>query len=150
MSRKSTASYTAAFKYIEEKIFQLRPTSFMTDYECAMRKGLIAVYPGAQLHACWFHFAQAVRRKASKIPNFLKELARDENLNRIFHKFLALPLLPHDQIINAFSMQKMAIECRTKTNIFKEFIEYYSKQWLKKVSHSFIFNMCMCAMCVRN
>lgn len=134
MSRKTSAAYTAVFKFIEENIFELNPKSFMTDYESAMRKGLMAVYPSVQLNACWFHYSQAVVRKASKIPNFFKELRKDENLDRIFHKFLALPLLPHHEIFNAFTMLKMAIECRSKTHIFEPFLQYFSRQWLVKVS----------------
>lgn len=134
MIRKTSAAYAAVFKYIEENICKLNPTSFMTDYECAMRNGLRAVYPNAKLHACWFHYTQAVRRKSSKIPNFFKELAKHEYLNRIYHKFLALPLLPQHEIMNAYSMLKMAIECRSETNIFEEFLQYFSKQWLQRVS----------------
>lgn len=134
MSRKTSAAYTAVFKYIDENIFQMNPKSFMTDYETAMRIGLAAVYPSAELNACWFHYSQAVVKKSSKIPNFFKELRKDESLDRIFHKFLALPLLPHYEINNAFSMLKMAIECRSKTHIFQPFLEYFSRQWLEKVS----------------
>jgi hypothetical protein len=144
MSRKTTASYIAVFKYIEEKIFQLKPISFMTDYERAMRRGLYAVYPNATLNACWFHYSQAVGRKASKIPNFFKELAKDENLDRIYHKFLAFPLLPHAQTLNAFAMLKLAIDCRSKTHIFEPFIRYFSKQWLEKVSNNKKINLYKC------
>lgn len=131
MNRKTTAAYTAVFQFIEANICKLNPISFMTDYECAMRNGLRAVYPDAELHACWFHYTQAVRRKASKMPNFFKEVAKDDYLNRTYHKFLALPLLPQHEIMNAYNMLKMAIQCRSSTNIFEEFLQYFSKQWLE-------------------
>lgn len=134
MNRKTTAAYTAVFEFIEANICKLNAISFMTDYESAMRNGLRAVYPDAELHACWFHYTQAVRRKASKMPILFKELAKNEHLNRIYHKFLALPLLPPHEIINAYNMLKMAIECRAQTNIFEEFLQYFSKQWLERVS----------------
>lgn len=134
MSRKTTASYAAAFKYIDENIFKLRPTSFMTDYERAMRNGLTAVYPEAKMRACWFHFTQALRRYAAKIPNFFKELAKDKKLNKIYHKFLALPLLPDNEIKNAYSMLKMTIQCLSKTDIFQPFLDYFERQWLLNVS----------------
>lgn len=64
MSRKSTDSYTAAFNYINDNIFELNAASFMTDYECGMRTALAL---SAELRDCWFHYCQAIRRKCSKI-----------------------------------------------------------------------------------
>lgn len=133
MTRKTRASYSAVFRYIEENIFHLHPTSFTTDYECAMRKGLADIYPLAKLLSCWFHYTQAIRRRSSKIENFFKEILSDEKLNGIYHMFLALPLLPDYHIREAFNMLKMTIDCLQKTDIFCVFLAYFERQWLQKV-----------------
>lgn len=126
--------YQRIFKYIEENIYNLEPESFTTDFEKAMRKGLQSVYGNISLIACWFHYTQALRRRCSKIGHFFETLSRDENANRIFHKVMALPLLPTDHIRSAFNMLKLALQCIGANGVFDEFFKYFERQWLKNVS----------------
>lgn len=139
MSRKTEESYVSIFKYIEEKIFSLEAASFTTDYEVAMRNAIKRIYEDAILVSCWFHYSQALRRKCSKINTFFFHAARNETLNRIFHKFLAIPLLPPNKIKEAFALLKLALECIEPRKPLTEFIKYFEKQWLRKVN---IVNIC--------
>lgn len=66
MSCKKQKCYEHVFKYIDEDICRLNGT-FMTDYEYAMRNALAIQYPQAKLRCCWFHFCQAVKKKAAKL-----------------------------------------------------------------------------------
>lgn len=133
MNRKTRASYVAVFQYIEDNIFRLNPASFTTDYEQAMRTALTEIYPLAKFLACWFHYTQALRRKSSQIKNFFKEISKNKKLDRIYHMFLALPLLPSNRIREAFNMLKMTIDCLQKINVFHDFLIYFERQWLQKV-----------------
>lgn len=56
MSRKTEEAYTHLFRYNEENVCHLRPTSCMTDFEFAMRNAIRTVYPNCTVYACWFHF----------------------------------------------------------------------------------------------
>lgn len=134
MSKKTEESYAHIFEYIEQNIFQLEPDSFTTDYEKAMRNGLKSVYKNALLVACWFHFCQALRRKCSKIPDFFKHVSSNEAADRLFHKFLALPLLPSDKIREGFAMLKLGLQCMEPREPYEKFLKYFETQWLKNVS----------------
>lgn len=133
MTKKSTEAYKAVFAYINDNIFDLNASSFMTDYESGLRKALKEMYPTAKMVSCWFHFCQAVRRKCSKIPNFFAKIQKNEAAERLFLKFLALPLLPADKILEAFNMLKLAANA-TSGIPFKSFLKYFESQWLQKVS----------------
>lgn len=58
MTGKTVIEYTAVFKYLHENIMPLNYTTFMSDYEQALRKGFSNVVPGVQMTACWFHFTK--------------------------------------------------------------------------------------------
>lgn len=86
MSRKTELVYRKVFQYIDSNIITLKCNSFMTDYETAMRNVLKKVSPYAELFACWFHFAQACRRQASKNDNFIGKIQIMMNILS-FHYF---------------------------------------------------------------
>lgn len=94
MSRKTQESYTHLF--IKAHIFDLKPTSFMTDYERAMRNGLHAVWPDAGMFACWFHYCQAIKKHASQIPQFMTIARSDGDRIKLYYEIMCLPLLPAD------------------------------------------------------
>lgn len=133
MSKKTEEAYHNLFKYIEDRIFNLEADSFTTDYEKAMRNGVKSVYPNVVMVACWFHYTQAVRRKCSKIGNFFYQCSNNEIIDRLFDKFLAIPHLPPNNIREAFSLLKLAVNCMTNKEPFEEFLKYYEKQWQRKV-----------------
>ena len=131
MSRK-TEAYKGVFTYIENNVCSLKCRSFMTDYETAMRNALRAVYPETSLFACWFHFCQACKRQASKFEGFVTRLRQDKELQKIYAKFLAVPLIPSEDINQAFDM--LCHEANAKDRqFFKRFINYFRRQWILKV-----------------
>lgn len=133
MSRKTEESYLNVFKYIDSNIISLNCKSFMTDYEVAMRNAIKSVSKNAQLYTCWFHFCQACRRYVSGITGFLIALRSNQKLRKIFNKFLSIPLLPPQNIPEAFDIV-CAEANKEDPKLFKIFIKYFQKQWLKKVN----------------
>ena len=68
MTRKTSELYTAIFYKIHTLAPQFAPTKAMADFEDASVRGLHAVYGDqVQVSGCWFHYAQAVGKKAKKI-----------------------------------------------------------------------------------
>lgn len=135
MTSKKQIAYVALFRYIEKNICQLDPLSFMTDYETSSRNALRVVYPAVDLKGCYFHFTQAVQRKGAnlqKSEQFFKKINETGDMNRLFHKFLALPLLPHTNIIEAFNNLKCV--AATYGSTFTNFIKYFEQQWIIEVS----------------
>lgn len=133
MTRKTRESYTAVLRYIEDNIYKLQPVLFMTDFETAMRNALSVVYENVRIRGCWFHYCQAIRRKCAKINKFFNELDKYPDAKKIYHKFLALPLLPAMHITTAYEMLRMAAE-KNHAKIFEAFLKYYGLQWLGRVS----------------
>lgn len=131
MSRKTTVAYAHIFNYIENNIITLRCHSMMTDYEVAFRKALRELHTDIVLNGCWFHFCQAIRRKAMTIK-VLSALLRtgDVTTKKLFFKFMALPLLPANKIEEGFQLLKIET---AEIPEFQEFVDYFDKQWMQKV-----------------
>lgn len=67
MSNKSQVYYSYVFEYIHNNIIELNNSTFVTDYEKAMRNALKKLYPNAKFYNCHYHFYQAVKKKAYKL-----------------------------------------------------------------------------------
>lgn len=133
MSRKTEAAYTAVFKYLHENVMPLHGLSFMSDYEKALRNGFSNVVPNLHMSACWFHFTQACKRKAMKLPKMIKSIRADKKAESIYRQLLCLPLLPAQEIEGAFAMLKLRALASNLIE-FQDFFKYYEHQWLIKVN----------------
>lgn len=134
MSRKSERCYVHLFQTLQQ-MFPLNGHSVMTDFELAMRNAIRTVYPHIKLYTCWFHFCQAAKRKASQLMNLVHHMKSNANIRNAYYKLLALPLLPASEIIACFQMIKSQV---ADEKVFKPFLRYFERQWIKKVI-SFIF-----------
>lgn len=105
MTKKPQAAYTHLLTTIE-KTWSLKPTSIATDFEKGLRNALQQQYPGAVLIGCWFHYAQALLRKAKKIGGFLHFLKTNAIAKKLYRKLKNLPLIREDKIIQAFTIFK--------------------------------------------
>lgn len=132
MSKRTKKVYKSVFKFINAKIFNLNGAkTFYTDFETATRNALNEKFPHAKIKLCHFHFAQAVRRKATKINGFIDFLRENTAAKRIYYQLMYLPLLPAKCILSIFE------EISTKANVisqvkFEEFLKYYAKQWIRR------------------
>lgn len=134
MSRKTQACYEALFKFLHDNVLPLTCNSFMTDYERAMGNALQTLYPDSDFYHCWFHFSQALRRRCSTYKTFYKNIKKNPKAVKCYLKLRALPLLPAVDIIEAFNLVKAEINTLPERIHFATLLEYYEKQWLKKVN----------------
>ena len=58
MTSKSQALYTAVFQKLRELAPGFRPTTFMADFERALRGALTDCFPGCRICGCLFHYSQ--------------------------------------------------------------------------------------------
>lgn len=128
MTRKTEAAYTHVFQNIENTLFKLEPTSVMSDYERALRNALRTVYPNAQIIGCWFHFCQAVGKHCKKISGLKAKLDSDFGANKLYHKFLTLPLIRLDLITGAIAL--LVAESLQFGPEFATFVAYFQRQWV--------------------
>lgn len=132
MSKRTQIAYTRVFKYIDQHICSLQCVRFYTDYETAMKNALRACFPDSELVSCWFHFTQAVRKKASKMPDLFHLIRTDTKATTLYYKFQALPLLRPDLIDEAFfNLSNAALEYNKEA--FEPFVTYFNRQWIQKV-----------------
>lgn len=122
----------------------LNGATFITDYEASLRKAIKTSFTDTKLYGCWFHFCQAVRRQVTTKHKPLAQLIRqDSKASLEYHKLLSLPLLPAAHIVGAFEKIKDDIEKIDRNFRFSDFLDYFEKQWLTKVS-TFKENLSYC------
>lgn len=85
----------------------MKPASFMSDFEAALRNAIRTVY-ACETHGCYFHFTQAVRKNASQTAGFFDAINDDDVKSRVYHQLLALPLLPKERLVEGFNHCKEA------------------------------------------
>lgn len=138
MSNKSQLAYEHAFNFFEKNVFKLSEAgSFTTDYELAMRAALKKINPDEQMVACYFHFAQACKKRAAQL-GLQGPISSNSNMQSIYYRLLSLPLLPAKYILPAFTKiqsEARKIKCRN----FRSFLAYYNRQWIVKVSNAHTF-----------
>lgn len=142
MTSKSTDAYKSVFNYIENNIFELKATSFMTDFESSMRAAINLCYPNADLYGCWYHFKAAVRRRC--LQEGLSRMTKENPFAQtIYRMLLNLPLLPPESIEAGY---KSIVEMAQNKNLlegFKHIFLYFQNFWLRIVSlFSFIIFHC--------
>lgn len=131
MTRKTQKTYEHCLCYVHENVFSLRCESIITDYEIAMRQALKEVVPGIKLLGCWFHFAQAIRRKVASICELFELVRTNDKIRHVYYKIISIALLPFDKIERAFN--ELALEGLELTKHFTPFVKYFRNQWLKRV-----------------
>lgn len=135
MSKKTKRAYQHVFNYIKENLIDLEGESIMSDFEIAMRRALKEVFPETKLLSCWFHFTQAAKKRAMQSPQLIPYLLRNKEAREIYVKLLSLPLLPWYDIDEEFKKLKI-VALANHRNFYLDFINYYERQWIKKVKNT--------------
>lgn len=133
MSRRTTDAYAAALQYVNDNIIELNGRGIIIDFEKAMRAGIRKVSPNIPILGCWFHFAQALRRKMASFPNLFTLIRNNPAAKVIFRKFQSLALLPYDKINDAFVYLLREALQEKKMKEFSPFIAYFKKEWMEIV-----------------
>ncbi|XP_018798277.1 PREDICTED: uncharacterized protein LOC108974720 [Bactrocera latifrons] len=135
MDKKLQKNYGDIFSYINENVFELSAKSFLTDFEVILQMAIRNKLTVGKIYGCWFHYCQAIRRNISyKWKQLASSIRNNQNASTIYHKILALPLLPATQISAAFGNIKEELVNTNMQELFTPFITYYEKQWLRKVT----------------
>lgn len=142
-TRKTAKSYEAIFKFIEDRIFKLKPKGFMTDFEDGMRKAIRKCWRDSAIQGCWFHYCRAIFRMVRK-KGLTRLHKKNMNVRTIIKSIMSLPLLPADKIregfmaITAFARKKKLLQ---KLGKMFSYVESY---WLNSqvcLNYQHIFNI---------
>lgn len=132
MSSKSTEAYEAVFKFIENNVFKMNPSEFMTDFEAGMRKAINKCYPNAILRGCWYHFKAALRRRFISLHMF-RLITDDSSARQIYRMLSNLPLLPPLAIAMGYAIIKEEARSAKLTKVFRKIFIYFERYWLQLV-----------------
>lgn len=132
MTSKSTKAYQSVFQYIENNVFHLEPSQFLTDFEAGLRKALKLCFPSAIILGCWFHYCSAIRRKVLSLGLY-KLIADNRNALSIYKKMMCLPLLPPESILEGYETILNEAEMNRLFKTFKKVFEYFEAFWLREV-----------------
>jgi len=137
MSGKHENCYLAAFSALNVVCrglkLLIKPKYIMTDFEKGLRNALEWIYPEAQLLGCYFHFCRCLWFYAAK--NGLKSQSRIITTKKIISLLKILPHLDEKDRKEVFEEIKESFKNTEKS--FKDFLEYYKKNWLTRYSISF-------------
>lgn len=129
MQNRKQKLYAKVFKYLRD-IHQIQPSIVMMDFEKASRNAAKLIWKTASIRGCWFHFCQALRRKAMKIPKLARKLQKDKITKVIVHMFMALALLPLSSIREGLIQ---IIRFQKKKKLYQSFFSfnrYFMRFWM--------------------
>ncbi|XP_071568719.1 uncharacterized protein [Temnothorax nylanderi] len=125
MKNKNTEDYIEILKQITNTV-NIKPVTIISDFERAERKALQVVFPCAKIIGCFFHYSQALVRKADKC-GIIK--GKEKELGWGLIKLLkCLAFLPETYIEEGFQLIHGIIfhDCKN----LKPFIQYYKETWI--------------------
>lgn len=151
MTRKTSECYKAVFDFIERNLFKLQPNEIITDYENGMRKAIKECWPEVELHGCWFHYCQAIRKRCRK-HNLTKLLKKNRSAKIIQKSIMSLPLLPAELIKEGYDCIKKFARKKRQFKRFNALFKYFERYWLKQVPNAYFIyfsniNLCYTWMC---
>ena len=100
MQNRTEQSYGMLFEAIRDHMPEARqegPARFSTDFELASMNAFTEVFHNTNPSYCFFHFSQSLFRAASATEGNGTELRAQ------FHALLALPFVPVDHVVPAFT-----------------------------------------------
>ncbi|CAD6233239.1 GSCOCG00012270001-RA-CDS, partial [Cotesia congregata] len=132
MTSKSSSAYTAGLTYFKDTLApHIQPQTIITDFEASLRYSVNLTFPQAHNVGCYFHFCQALIKKLKQFDLFrlCKEWIPGQIIIR---KFMALALLPHQDIVPAYNWLITNLPADIQ-QIFGMFIRYFRRYWLTTV-----------------
>ena len=130
MTSRRAAAYAEIFKTLKREAPAFQPTSYMGDFDGAMRSAIRQLFPNIRIHGCLFHYAQCIVRKASDHDVGLSsDIRRTGPILKKFLAFGSLPLLPPDRIDEVFEQcATEALDISPRVGFFPhDFIETHPK-----------------------
>lgn len=121
-SRKATA-YAEVFRALKRESPTFEPTSYMGDFDGAMRSAIREVFPNIRTYGCLFHYAQCIVKRASRHDVGLASAIRRRGpLLKKFLAFGSLPMLPAENIEEVF--EECAAEAIAVTPRVEQFLRF--------------------------
>lgn len=119
-------------RILQEELDDIQVDSAMADYENGLRAALIEEFPGTDTKGCWFHFSQAVVRRAKKL--WLWQL--NAEAKTCIKMAAALPLLPNNMINEAINIISAIPRRSPNWNSFFRYLRHWTNKNISVHGHS--------------
>lgn len=131
MVEKTYEAYREVWQRLKQELPQWNVTHYMGDFDKAMRKAVRLEFPGVRTYGCYFHFAQALVKRARQEGLGVAIRERGSLVRKLFLSLTALPLLPPGEIASTFDYYSTrAVNSDAR---FIPFVAYMRAEWLVKV-----------------
>lgn len=121
---QTQTTYERLFTSLKEEL-GLDICHFKSDFEIAQINAVRAVYPGAKISGCYFHYQQAIRKKIKELN--LNKTSDGRNIKRYCSY---LTLLPTRFLANAWLEIMGTAGSIQNSDEFIAFQQYFLKQWV--------------------
>ena len=133
MQTKDEKSYREVFGQLKdvaiEKNVRLNPKLALGDFEKASTNALKYHFPNVEIKGCWFHYRQAIMKRASKIG--LYALYHQEEYCEFLNRLGALALIPENQVEEALQIIESIKPNDPKCD---ELLHYFKRTWIKSLN----------------
>lgn len=135
LSGRSEQMYRAALR----KVVDFLPpgcniSHCMSDFEMALLKACQAVFE-KPCHGCWFHYSQALMKRI-RSTGLAQSYRTNDHVRHLLQKFMALPLLPSDQIEECFQIlnnDHVPNATPVLARKLQQFKRYLERFWIRKI-----------------
>ncbi|XP_070503123.1 uncharacterized protein [Chironomus tepperi] len=136
MTDRKESTYTRIFQYIKDAIFPAnkcfyKPAAITADFEMALRNGVKNVWQEIEIFGCYFHFCQALHRRASSYDYLLERIENSEKHKEFLMMIMRLGLLPIEMIDDGIAaLKKFKEDDVDLQRDFLAFMHYFDKTWI--------------------
>ena len=120
----TTVLYQNLFEQLDV-VADLSPGSVLMDFEAAMRKAVLSVWPSTTIRGCYFHFCQALWMNFQKYDLVPEYQVPGSAVRSAFKSIKALPFVPLDDLDLAWRLLKPTIP-----SDMDEFVAYFESTWM--------------------
>ncbi|XP_060874428.1 uncharacterized protein LOC132948119 [Metopolophium dirhodum] len=132
LPNKTEETYVRLFEIILNLKLELKPKTFMLDFELSTINAIKKVFPNTSLHGCFFHYSQALWRHIQDSGLAIK-YREESNFALNIKKLNALSFVPPHLVINAYEAileTEFYIENET---LLSDFLDYFESTWIGKL-----------------
>ncbi|KAL3113218.1 hypothetical protein niasHT_018372 [Heterodera trifolii] len=123
-------TYLNALRVILCHVNGRRPDNIIIDFEKSVENIFRNLIPTANIHGCFFHFSQAIWRKAQHL-GLERRYVADEDYRTFIKMFTALSFCPTADVAQHFnSLSLYFINSAGNDQAHLEFIDYFESTWI--------------------
>lgn len=98
---KKATTYDLILRILKKFEPTINPTDVITDFEQAAMLSIKDNFPDADIHGCFFHFTQSVRRHIQQV-GLLQIYIEDEDIALQLRLLIALAFVPSRMVVQAY------------------------------------------------